>query len=419
MSSFTEIDGRVYAIGLWWQIRSGGSTGKKAMLKSAQDMAARFEGEEYSHAALKAEQYGLGHFVAVPAKTLSLAATLRPRQDAFLGIFCLDDAYEDDQVWWLYCTVRGFVLAEGDAVFDSKEKTIAAADELRSQLENVGLSETIIDFPEETFAYLRPLLGPEVPITPLFKKKRDKRLGVLIGAVVLLVILLCGGLYWFYSGYQETQKAQARATQMAEMEAKKRDIQAHPERYFKAEWRSAPSALSAGGQCALTLTAIPIAANGWRFEEAMCRPASGLTATWAHVKGASFVSLPRGASLTSPGQATEERALAALPPRPASSQPLLTRDQATAALYQLTQNLAAQLVLSWEAPEQYRIDEKTTVAAPWQRGQFELTQAPMAALLEPGLFEALGSYPGLMLLSLTRNNELSLKGYIHANTAQK
>ncbi len=180
------------------------------------------------------------------------------------------------------------------------------------------------------------------------------------------------------------------------------------------------SALTAGGQCAKALMALPLAANGWRFEEAVCRPASGFTTTWAHVKGASFVALPKGAALVSPGQAASDRSLSALPGSPPSSLPLLTRDQAAATMYDLTQSLAAQLILSWDAPEQYKIDEETTVSAPWQRGQFELTQVPVAALLEPGLFEALGRYPGTMVLSLSRkSNELTLKGCIYANTAQR
>ncbi len=97
--------------------------------------------------------------------------------------------------------------------------------------------------------------------------------------------------------------------------------------------------------------------------------------------------------------------------------PLLGQGQATAALYELTQNLASQLTLSWDAPEQYRLDDVTTMVSPWRRGQFELSNIPAAALLETDLFAALGRHPGTMLASLTRKtNDLTIKGCIYALT---
>ncbi len=241
MTRIVECAGRSYAVGLWWQIRSGGVAGKKAMLKAVQEMAARFEAEGYSHTALRAEQYGLGRHdggAPWPSKTLSLAAALRPRQDAWLGIFCLDDS--ENPLWWVCATLRGFVVAEGDAVFDSKDKAQVAADDLRLAMDNSGLTIVTLDSPEESWAFLRPLLEPETPLIPLFKKKRDQRLGLLIGAIAALLALGCGGLYWLHSGYQATQKAEQRALQLAAQEAKKRDVLANPARYFKAEWLTAP-----------------------------------------------------------------------------------------------------------------------------------------------------------------------------------
>jgi hypothetical protein len=420
-----DIAGRTYAVGLWWQIRSGGPVGKKVMMKAAREKAARVASvqgvdyEDFNYVALRAEQYGLGYYDGLlPAKAVSLAAALRPleKQDAFLGVFCLDESR-----WWVCGILRDQVLADTDKVCDSKEKALAEADELRRQLETAtGLTEVIRESPEASQAYLIPLLLPEEPLTYLPKRERDQRrmrLGII--GVILALALVCG-LYWVYSGYQARQETQRNTVRLAEREAKKQDILAHPERYFHAEWRDAPYLVMAGRQCAVALSALPIAANAWKLEKAVCQPGGALRVSWTHTQGASFVALPAGARLVTPQEATESHTLPGLPGRPKPPlTPLLTKDQATAALYDLTQYTTSQLTLQWDSPEQYRLDEETTVQAPWQRGQFTLAHVPVAALLGSDLFGALG-YPGAMLVSLSRkNNDVTLKGAIYAATSSR
>jgi hypothetical protein len=416
-SKIVEIAGRPYLVGLWWQIRSGGAASKKAMLKAAIETAASFEKEAYTHAALRADQYGLTAHSgeAWPVKTVSLAAALRPQgmADAFLGIFCLDS---ENQLWWVCGLLRGLVVADGDALFDSKEKAMVAASALRLMLENVGLMEVLKETPTESLEYLAPILGPEPPLASLFKKEYP--LGLVIGGVAA-VFLLFFALSWGYDQYLEIRAAQEKSRQLAEKEALRQDILANPYKYFKAEWLSAPSGTASGSQCAAALLALPISQNAWSFTEAACHPGAGLTVRWTHKKGASFVRLPIGARLVSAQEATAEYPLTALLSRAAHIENLLPQEQATAALYDLTQKLASQLTVNWEAPEQYRIDESTTISAPWRRGQFDLAQIPVAALLEADLFAALSLYPGSMLTSVTRTtNDLSVKGYIYA-TANK
>ncbi len=410
-----EIAGRPYLAGLWWQIRSGGSAGKKLMLKSARETAAQFEGEAYTHAALRAEQYGLTSHEgeAWPAKTVSLAAALRPvGHDAFLGVFCLGSA---EPFWWLCGILRGLVVADGDEIFASKEEALVAAGSLRLMLESVGLTEVVLDTPEASRDYLAPLLGVETPLLGLFQKERPWPL--LIGAAAALLFFLGVGLSWIYGAYQELQEERQRERQLAEKEALRQDVLTHPEKYFRTEWLTAPPFTASGAQCATALLALPVSEKAWRLEEAVCGPAGRLTVSWAHQKGASFVHLPAGAILAEPERATSDSALSPLPGPLSAPGPLLTRSGATAALYELTQNLSAQLLVSWEPPEEFRIDEKTTLPAPWQRGQFELSRLPAAALLGGDLFAALERHPGSILASLTRNNnDLIIKGYIYALT---
>jgi hypothetical protein len=419
VSKIVEIAGRPYAVGLWWQIRSGGSAGKKLMLKSARETAAQFADEAYTHAALRAEQYGLASHEgeAWPPKTVSLAAALRPvGQDAFLGVFCLGEA---EPFWWLCGILRGLVVADGDEIFGSKEEALAAAGSLRLMLESVGLTEIFLETPDESQKYLSPLLGVETPLVNLFQKERPWPL--LIGAAAALLIIAGAAFSWIYGAYQELEEGRQRERQLAEKEAQKQDVLANPHKYFRTEWLTAPSVTASGGQCAAAVLGLPVSSNAWRFSEAVCRPGEALTVYWAHQKGASFVKLPKGAALISPQQAEADGALPPLGSR--KTQPaltLLSRNQATAALYEITQNLAGQMTLNWEPPEQYLLDEATALSAPWQRGRFELAKAPAAALFGADLFEALGRHPGTVLTSLARNNnDLIIKGYIYALTGTK
>jgi hypothetical protein len=124
-----------------------------------------------------------------------------------------------------------------------------------------------------------------------------------------------------------------------------------------------------------------------------------------------------GTRLTAPQEAKGSRALPRLPNRAAFSaaRPLLTQEQATAALYELVGRLQCQMPpVQWAPPKSYAIDEENSVNAPWIQGTFTLNQLPAAALIGPDFFSAL-SYPGTTLLSVTQkpNESVSLKGYIH------
>ncbi len=307
--------------------------------------------------------------------------------------------------------MRGIIVADSDVVFATEEEAKAAAADLRQLIEYAGLEEVVETSPESSRKLLASLLWDVPPLLPLYDSDRRRllfRMGV--AACLLLAVLL--GVRWIYNDYQAREQARLAAQQAIARDAQRKDQLAHPERYFRKAWLDAPLPLDAGIQCASAILSLPFSSNAWTLEQAVCAPSADLEVTWAHTKGASFVALPPGAHIASPQQAVETRTLQTLPARPAD-QPLLARDSATALLYQITQNISSQLSLPWEAPEQLRIDDKTTVIAPWSRAEFTFSNLPAQAMLGPDLFTALG-LPGVMLTSLTlQNGTWTIKGYIY------
>lgn len=417
-----QIADKSYAVGLWWQVRPGGPAKKKIMLKLARETAAGFASDQYNCVAIRQHQYGLGAMQLrraqdiFPGNLVPLAAALRPlgNQDAFLGIFCLTEG-----LWWVCGIVRGIIAADGDAIFSTEEEARAAASSLRMLIEDVGIVEVVHTSPEASREYLAPLLWPEPSLVPLHDTNRRQRLSRL-GMVGVVLLAVSAVAYWVYEEYQVREQSRLIAQQAIAKDAQRKDQLAHPERYFKKNWLSAPSILDAGKQCSELILSLPLVSNAWMLEEATCSPAENLMVTWAHAKGASFVEPPAGAEITSPQRAMERRTLPRLPPR-LSNRSLLTKNDATAVLYQITQNTGSQVTLSWEAPEQFRIDNKTSVTAPWQRGNFEFKNLPAQTALGPDLFGAL-SLPGVMFTSVTlhtQNSTWTIKGSIYAGISSK
>jgi hypothetical protein len=411
-----QIHDKHYILGLWWQIPSSGLSKNKAMLDLARKTAASLaEIKEYNYVALRtAEQYGLIHYEGeLPPKTRSLAAAIRPttKKEAFLGVFCLDDS------WWVCGKLFGMVMSDGDAVFNTKEEAQShIAKMVRPFIGDVELAEITCNTTEESLAFLTPILWAERPLRPLYESSHDERLLKRVIIIAFLVLAFLIGVFWIFGEFKDRQLAKLVRLTSAEREAKRQDILAHPERYFRKVWLDAPTFVSAGKQCSQVLLTLPTTVNVWMLEEAVCAPGRNLQKSWTHRKGASFVALPAESSLQSPQEAWGEQSLPELPSRPETAEraPLMTREQATAALYELTQNLSCYLELNWEPPEVHMIDEETTVVAPWQRGTFDISQLPALSLLEMDLYGAL-SYPGSLLETLLwKNGDLTLRGYIYA-----
>jgi len=416
-----EIDDRTYALGLLWFLPSDSNLSKRAMLKRAQAAATHenYESEQFNFVSLRTDQYGLGRYDdRLPPKTVSLASAFKPqiKTEAFLGVFCFGE-----NLWWVCCQLRNKILAIGDIVCDSKEDAFKAASDLRHYIEKPGYEEIAKESKEDSLEYLWPYLMPDTPLRPLFESSEQERL-IIKGALgAALLVVFCFGVSWISGIYKTRQEARLTAQMLAQKKASRKEYLAHPELHFKKYWLEAPEIIPAGLQCSKAFMSLPVSVNTWMLEESVCSPGGSINITWSHRKGASFVSLPSGSHLTTPQQASEIRTLPKLSNRPSPSPtdplPLLTKDQVTALLYELSQNVGCYLSLSWDPPEELQVDDETTITAPWQRGVFDLSQLSTVILLGPDLFGAL-SYPGSVLASLTmKNDELSVRGYIYATSA--
>jgi len=412
-----QIEDSSYAVGLWWQIPDV-HVSKRKMLKLARAMAMEkhIAKSKYNFVAIQPDQYGLArHDDPLPTKTISLAAALQPRikHDAYLGIFCLGES-----LWWVCCKLHGMTAADGDVICQSKTEALKVADDQRKFMGDHGHEEVLHDTPAASLAYLQPLLWTPTPLRPLHAQSHHERLILrgLIGSVGVLLFCLVSSC--IYGQYQARQQASQIARRSALKEAQKREYLAHPEQFFRKTWLDAPDVVSAGIQCTNAILSLPVSTNVWMLEEAVCSPGGSVRVSWAHRKGASFVALPAGAKLISPQEAVENRPLPGLPaahPHSANRSSLMSKEEATSALYEITQNIRGHLSLVWDPPEQYKVDEETIISAPWQRGRFDISQLPAVSFLGPDLFGAL-NHQGAGLMSLTRKNkDLTIKGYIYAN----
>lgn len=406
-----DINGQKFALGLWWQSHPGGPAKGRALLKDAQEQARTIEGESFTHVALRPEQYGLGDFPDgfLPKKTIPLAAALRPQGqgDLFLGVFRLGE-----NLWWLCGLLRGQVLPEGDAVFASREEALQGAADLRANLDlpgNMTFTEVTLEDAAEARAYLAAHLGPERPLVSLYR--RDGATLHLAARVALGAVLALSLAGWGYGQYQATQ---------AQPTVQRGEVLAHPERYFKSEWLSAPTVAAAGAQCAKALGALPLSAQGWQLESATCRPGQGLTSAWRHGGFTSFSHLPEGLTLegltrTEAQKGRMARPLPRLAARPNGSGDLLRRSEAVPLLFDLTQILRVGLNIPWDDPEKCQLDAKTSISAPWVRGAFDFSPVPWAAVNDGSLFQYLDKFPGLALTEMgLANGTLTIKGYIYA-----
>jgi hypothetical protein len=97
---------------------------------------------------------------------------------------------------------------------------------------------------------------------------------------------------------------------------------------------------------------------------------------------------------------------------------LMSLERTKATLYELNQNIGGRLApFEFVPPQQLMIDEETTITAPWQRINFEISQFPVAYILDDDLFGAL-NFPGAVLESLARkNHDFTIRGFIYASVS--
>jgi hypothetical protein len=410
---YVTLGNTLYAVGLLWQIHKGPG-GRKILLRQAREVANEFGAEKYNCVALRTQQYGIGQSKLPLPRAYPLASSLRlPRQDSFIGAFHFDD------FWWVCGISGGIIAADGDVHCSTREEAETAAKDVRNIF---GEGEIIFfETPEESTAFLLPLLTPEKRLEPLVlgdvqKQALQKRFGLIAVAAFVLV-----GGWWAVTAYLDQEAASQVRTLVQSKEEALADIKAHPERHFGMGWQTAPAASNAGGQCMEAMLAVSLAVQGWSLEEIICVPGSSVTVSRLHNTGADYTNLPLGMKIITPKNARSTAPLSALPKQtPLAHTDLLSRDQTTAVIYQITQKLRANLeILAWDQPEKIEENGEILAVAPWQKAKILVSALPHEYVVSGKIFAVLG-IPGLSITGvdyLHNSNIWKIQGVIYAKTS--
>lgn len=416
-----RIGKKTYAGGLFWQVRDGGAASKKDMLLSARATAEALADTQYTCVALRLHQYGLGSWAASSIPPVPALAAAVQTPSTLLGIFALETE-KGSAVWWV-AGISGsdddkenMIAADGDALFATEQE---AREHLEGRLRDLFDAKQKVTFcatPDESLSLLGPLLKNTVKLETLYAdvEKRRKTLRLLLGAGVSLG-LLWGGVS-FYQAWQEHKIQELTKRTFQTKEARRLEIQSHPERYFKKDWLSAPMPLVQAQACLPPMMDVPVSSNGWLADTLTCQKKS-LSVQWAHQPGADYLNLPRpNATFGKSPRFMISRSSFPMPADKREEAPLWTATKIDRQLYQLTQTISAKFRRNWQPPETKTIDE-VEVTAPWQKGTWELNNVPAAAVLESALFKELEKIPGLSLDRITRDKSTwKLQGTMYAAT---
>jgi hypothetical protein len=414
-----------WAVGFQWEpFSSAHRISRSGLLQRARKMDTTFD-----MAALQRNQCGFGSGAADPErfeKARSLAAFVRI--PILLGLFPLEDV-SGERFWWVLSRYDNSVVGMGDQVFSSEEEADAHMKKQSGLLNTEEQNIVICSSVEESLQWLKPQL--HVDIVSLLRRRgriialtvpvsRRKKRMILYGAITAV---LAGGVWGAMNWHErETEKAMLESARQARTnkEAYRSGLLNRPEHHFKQTWVDAPLVTDVAESCLPVMFGLPVISKGWQMREATCAGRS-VAVTWEFQPRASFLELPQGGSLKS-----QRSAVSRLPvrgpvnPRPRNNQAypnLLSQEMATRNLYQLTQQYAARLRLTFSAPEKRVIDD-VTIAAPWSRGDWHLDAISVAYLKDAKFWRTLAELPGFTLerVALKNHDSWSLHGNIFART---
>lgn len=414
MLHILERSGKSYAVGLWWQVAD--HPGTRKMLEQAR-ATAQSAGGEFNCVVLLPRQYGLGHVDGRIPRVRSLAASMKPGHASYLGIFRLEEALGDDGLWWVCALRQGMITAEGDRLCTTREEAQRHAHSLREIGGAFDHEETFVSVSESTAAlegYLAPasiLLGTHAlrPLNDDADRSRNRKLFAIAAAMLLL--LAYGAQQWSIAREEAHQRELAQLA-IASREASRKALLASGSQHFGQPWNGQVQPLGRAAQCLSSMMAMPLFASGWKLETVTCADDAVIT-RWEHQAGASYTSLPAGSRLDSSTVATGRVVLPPVPDRTAT-QTLRTVAEASAHLYQLTQDVSAKLRLSFDLPDRKTVDGVELIA-PWVRGQWEMSELPHALLQDLALPSNLQNCPGLVLTGIEqKGGAWTFKGNIYA-----
>ncbi|GAB1253032.1 type 4b pilus protein PilO2 [Desulfovibrio falkowii] len=414
----TIINNRAWAVGLDWSSTRTEKLSRLQLLETAQKIDPSFD-----VMAVQRQLYGFGSSGGRPEdwkKVRSLAAFLE-LPPAFLGLFALEDV-QGEVIWWVLCRQNGQNVGQGDVVYATRQEAEKELKSLNELLDPTITDIDIFDDPARSAAWLSPLLhvGPSAllyrrgclrSLLPTGKKIpwRSLAAGLALTGVFGLALDT-----WMT---KQAEQASREAAYLARLnkEQRRQDIAAHPEKHFQQTWTDAPLAIDVAIPCVSSLLELPTVVNGWLLSEATCNH-RGVTTVWAHQPQGDFINLPRSGTLKTPQLAASQTPLSVkLYPRRGQKYPnLLLRDSISQHLYHITQQIGAKLRLSFQ-PAEKRTVQNVELAAPWFKGNWEMTSVPDSLLRSAALWNAFSYLPGLTLDSITFKNESwTLQGQVYA-----
>lgn len=410
-----RIKKKEYAIGLWWQILEG--KGKKQLLEKARSVAEDFKDRNYNCLVPRKQQYGLGSCEGAKVKRLSsLACALVERStDTWIGMFRLAD-----DCWWVCAVSKKTIVAEGDQFFSSRAQAQAHLSSLKSM--SSWDNQYICDTVEDSLSHFDGLLKASERIQPLYPEHSNLKL--IIGTAIILSA--CTGWYMWNAHQQDLREAEQRriANEARQKELQKQEtIQKDPEQIFAMVWQETPLPSTFAHEFLHAVRNTEPYSLGWKLNS-IVRDSNGIYMAWLHLEGADFTNRPSIKTVNSTlGSRPEIADLTIDYPevekRPEQS--LVSKDVATARLYELTRNLGARLSLAWQAPETKKLNNKilkkaVAVSAPWVKGEWKLSALPLGVTIEDALFRAMDSIPCLVLSKIDfTNNKCTLEGQIYAS----
>ncbi len=340
-------------------------------------------------------------------------------QEPFVGVFKLIDATENKEIYWLFAKDKENILGLGDFVCHSKEELRKKLDDLKSF--NPKLEPVVLDTVDESVNFLAKQLQTKKflnksKVYPLYRsKKQTKQIKIILFASFVFIGFFFGVMrYLDIRSLQQLQEAALFSKQS--MENKIMDIRKNSQKYFPMDWKKNNYPLDVYNTCKPVLFSLPVNEFGWALEKGICTPKE-ITSYWKHEKQASFINLPFNGELTKPQEvvAKHETAEIKLVQSDVPHTQLLHQEEATKLMYQLTQNMGANLTLTFDKKDVKEFKElKFSIQAPFLKAKFEWKSIPSSLIISDSLFQALNSIPSLSIQRIEYNNgQWSIKGDLY------
>lgn len=328
--------------------------------------------------------------------------------ETYLGIFSLSDI-NGNEFTYILAIKKGHFIS--DNVFEKEEDVQVKLTELKEFVGNI--QEVIFDTPDKSLTFIKDTITAKKKffnantIRPLYSSKKyakQKR------NLILFVLTIVGISYGLMSYLDAKNLAELRASSLFSrqtMENKIKNIYANKHRYFKMVWKDKAFPLDVFYNCQPRLFSLPIVENGWVLDKAICTQ-NELLSYWEHKSQASFIDTPFGGELVKPKevQAKHEVPKIEIVQKEIDYKELLNQEESSKLLYQITQNMGANLNLSFGKNEVKEFkDLKISIVSPWKQGKFEWKSVPSSLLLNNSLFVALNKIPSLSIKKIEYSNK--------------